>query len=231
MGDMKLMDLDYLLLSLKTDKDVPVGPSRVSNLLSQEYNRFFPKQPVIHNADDSGNGGKPPAYFYPRLQYKIVRGSPMIAAVNEGCDLLWGLYKQLDEVSQAQTEWQITEKRMIDRKAPFGLVSEFIKYRFLTPWLALPEENFKKYLRLDDSARERMLAKILEGHIRSVSESLHYDITDEIRIRLKIKPDYIFQRDIHVAGLFGSFLVNFEIPNFLGLGKSVSRGFGTIKQA
>jgi hypothetical protein len=225
-----MIDLDYLLLSLKTDRDVPVGPSRVSNFLSQEYNRYFPKNRPAKGPDDSGNGSNPSAYFYPRLQYKIVRGSPMIAAVNEGCDLLWRLYEQLDEVSETQAEWQITEKRLIDKKAIFGLVQGFIKYRFLTPWLALPEEGFKKYLLMDNEAREIMLARILEGHIRSVSSSLGYEISDEIKIRINPKPDYIFQRDIHVAGLFGSFITNFEIPNFLGLGKSVSRGFGTIKQ-
>jgi hypothetical protein len=225
-----MLDLDYLLLSLKTDKDVPIGPSRISNFLSQEYNRYFPKKQVPNCADDSGNGGNPQVYFYPRLQYKVVRGSPMIAAVNEGCALLWKLYEQLDQVSETQSEWQITEKRLIDKKALFGMTQKFIKYRFLTPWLALPEESFKKYLIMETSDREKMLVKILEGHIRSISNSLGYDINDEIKIRINPKPDYIFQRDIHVAGLFGSFIVNFEIPNFLGLGKSVSRGFGTIKQ-
>lgn len=227
---LQMIDLDYLLLSLKTDKDVPVGPSRVSNFLSQEYNRYFPKNQKKNGAGDSGNGSRPTAYFYPRLQYKIVRGSPMIAAVNEGCDLLWNLYEQLDEVSETQSEWQITEKRLIDKKASFGIIQGFIKYRFLTPWLALPEDNLKKYLLMDNGARERMLVDILEGHIRSISKSLGYEIDDVIKIRINPKPDYIFQRDVHVAGLFGSFITNFEIPNFLGLGKSVSRGFGTIKQ-
>lgn len=224
-----MIDLEYLLLSLKTDKDVPVGSSRISNLLSQEYNRYFPKK-GNGNGSDPGSGEKSAPYFYPRLQYKIVRGSPMIAAINEGCDLLWELYEQLDEVSETQTEWKITEKRLIDKKAPFGLTTEFIKYRFLTPWLALPEESFKKFLLLDNAARERMLVRILQGHIDSICESLDYKARDEIMVKMNIKPDYIFQRDIHVAGLFGSFIVNFEIPNFLGLGKSVSRGFGTIKR-
>jgi hypothetical protein len=159
-----------------------------------------------------------------------VRGAPMIAAINEGCDLLWQLYEELNGVSEEQNEWRITEKRLIDRKAPFGISSGTVKYRFLTPWLALPEEGFKKYLLLDDPAKERMLCRVLDGHIKSTAESLGYEIKDELKIKILAKPNYIFQRDIHVAGLFGSFVVNFEIPNFLGLGKSVSRGFGTIKR-
>jgi len=225
-----MIDLNYLLLSLKTDKDVQLGPSRVTDLLCTEYNRYFPKKIIGNNGNDPAIGSKPLTYFYPRLQYKIVRGAPMIAAVKEGCDLLWELYEELDGASDEQIDWRITEKRLIDKKVQFGITSELIKYRFLTPWLALPEENFKKYLLLDDQAKERMLCKILEGHIRSAADSLGYEIKDELRLKINIKPNYIFQRDIHMAGLFGSFIVNFEIPNFLGLGKSVSRGFGTIKR-
>jgi hypothetical protein len=31
-------------------------------------------------------------------------------------------------------------------------------------------------------------------------------------------------------GFLGLFMVNFTIPDYLGLGKSVSRGFGTVKR-
>ncbi|MGD0951668.1 MAG: CRISPR-associated endonuclease Cas6 [Methanotrichaceae archaeon] len=33
-----------------------------------------------------------------------------------------------------------------------------------------------------------------------------------------------------VIGFRGDFMANFMIPDFMGLGKSVSRGFGTIER-
>jgi hypothetical protein len=33
-----------------------------------------------------------------------------------------------------------------------------------------------------------------------------------------------------MIGFLGNFSVNFEIPDYWGIGKSVSRGFGTIKR-
>jgi hypothetical protein len=226
-----VINLDYLLLSLKTDKTAVIGSSSISGLLSSEYQKFFPQnKPEKSRSGDSKETGCHFEYFYPRLQYKIVRGSPMIAAINEGCNLLWDIYDKLDEVSTNQTEWKITEKRLIEKKAPFGLCSDSIKYRFLTPWLALDEDNLKKYIMLDDNLKERMLARILESHLDSISKSLGYNFKDDLKIRLNIKSQYFFLRDIHVAGLFGSFTANFEIPNFLGIGKSVSRGYGTIKR-
>jgi len=226
-----VIHLDYLLLSLKTDNEVSVGPSEICSYISAEYNRRFPKRPPNRDpANGANNDGKAYAYFYPRVQYKVIRGGPIIAAVNEGCQLLWSLYDNLDQLNAVQPDWKIVEKRLIDRKAPMGLTRDFVKYRFLTPWLALPEEAFKKYLLMDEEARQKMVIKSLEGHIRSIADSLGCPLDGELRIKMNIKANYIFQREIHVAGLFGSFLVNFEMPNFLGIGKSVSRGFGTIKQ-
>ena len=33
-----------------------------------------------------------------------------------------------------------------------------------------------------------------------------------------------------MIGFFGTFQVNFNLPDYIGLGKSISRGFGTIKK-
>jgi len=33
-----------------------------------------------------------------------------------------------------------------------------------------------------------------------------------------------------MLGFLGEFEVNFDIPDYLGIGKSVSRGFGTVKK-
>ena len=43
----------------------------------------------------------------------------------------------------------------------------------------------------------------------------------EVNTSLKRNPMLVF---------FGKFEVNFKIPDYLGIGKSVSRGFGTVKR-
>ena len=37
-------------------------------------------------------------------------------------------------------------------------------------------------------------------------------------------------KGVRMVGFKGTFAVNFELPDYIGLGKSVSRGFGTIKR-
>ena len=73
--------------------------------------------------------------------------------------------------------------------------------------------------------------------------SLNKNQKDELKIMMERIVDkdtdsiYIFpstnfgkNRITHV-GFVGKFKVNFKIPDYLGLGKSVSRGFGTIKKS
>lgn len=56
-----------------------------------------------------------------------------------------------------------------------------------------------------------------------VPESIKADIHDlkEVPTKLKGTP---------MLGFLGNFSVNFDIPNYWGIGKSVSRGFGTVKK-
>ena len=37
-------------------------------------------------------------------------------------------------------------------------------------------------------------------------------------------------KDVNVMVFIGSFCVNFLIPDYLGIGKSVSRGFGAVRR-
>ena len=213
-----------------TEREVSIGPSKISEFLNVEYNRRFPrkKRESAQLDDNHQSISLPDDYFYPRLQYKVVRGAPIIAAIAEGCDLLWEIYDKIDKLPDA--DWQVTEKRIIERDAVFGCSDEYVKYRFLTPWLSLPKDLFNKYLAADNGIKEQMLCRALDGYLKSVSRSLGYEPEKEIKIKFNLKNNYIFQREIHTAGLFGSFIANFEIPNFLGIGQSVSRGYGTVKR-
>ena len=47
---------------------------------------------------------------------------------------------------------------------------------------------------------------------------------------LNIRGVNTFLKGNPMLGFLGEFEVNFEIPDYLGIGKSVSRGFGTVKK-
>jgi len=98
--------------------------------------------------------------------------------------------------------------------------------------LALNEKNYAKYLKLKIwKEKKEFLAKILIGNIISMSKSLDYTVPAPIKADMQnIREVKTSLKGLPMIGFLGNFSVNFEIPDYFGLGKSVSRGFGTIEK-
>ena len=79
------------------------------------------------------------------------------------------------------------------------------------------------------SERRELLENILIGNILSVSKSLGYTVAEPIKAEIgKMREVKTRLKDVPMIGFLGTFSVNFEIPDYWGIGKSVSRGFGTL---
>lgn len=213
------MLVDYLLLTLKTDREVSLGASPLSLQISSLNQKMLEKPGYVPS------GGK-----YPLIQYKVIRGAPLIVAVNEGCDILWEVYDMLEEINET-SPWKITERRIIEKKAEIGPLEEKVRYRFLTPWLTIKENEIGKDIKTNIKQRNSALATILESNFLAISRNFSIPVDMNLDVSLNTKDEFIVQRDTEIAGFFGSFYINFELPQFLGLGKSVTRGFGTVKQS
>jgi len=213
------VQVDYLLLTLKTDRDVNLGSSPLSLMVSSS------SQKLLSKADYVPTGGR-----YPLIQYKVIRGAPLIVAVAEGCELLWEVFDKLGEINEV-SPWKITEKRVIEKKVEIGIVDERIRYRFLTPWLTVQESEIGTDIKNNHQERNSALATILESNFLAIARNFSLPLDKNLGISLNTKEEYIVQKDTKIAGFFGSFYINFQLPQFLGIGKSVTRGFGTLKQS
>jgi len=171
-------------------------------------------------------------YAFPLIQYKVMDGIPLIIGINEGAEILQKIYPELSHIQIGPREYQITEKTIIIRTDDMVVTKDLISYSFLTPWLALNEKNYEKYQKYGSwQKRKELLESILIGNLLSISKSIGYTVTEPIRGEIKnIKEVPIKLKDIPMIGFLGNFSVNFEIPDYWGLGKSVSRGFGTVKK-
>ena len=175
------------------------------------------------------NGGKL-IYKTPLIQYKVFKGKPLVIGINEGGDVLRKIYEDLDSLKVDSYEYEIKEKTIVIRTDDFEATDTPIIYSFLTPWLALNEENYEKYCSLNTwDERKRLLERILVGNIISVSKSVGYTIAMPINAEIiKIKEVNTKLKGNPMIGFVGRFSINFKIPPYWGIGKSVSRGFGTI---
>ena len=74
-----------------------------------------------------------------------------------------------------------------------------------------------------------MLSKMLVGNLLSMSKGLGYTVPARIEAETTLNSIKTKLKRVEVIGFIGSFRTNFEIPDFFGIGKSVSRGFGTVE--
>lgn len=190
----------------------------------------FPGHTLLHHHIND----KQLLYLYPRIQYKIIDHTPMIVGIDEGIGVLKAIYSDVGQLKingftkpVARSEIQIA---ISDES--FGELEDLIEYSFESSWLALNEKNYEKYQRLGIQAkRTGLLENILVGNIISMSKGLGYTVPAPIEANIiKIREVQTSLKGTPMLGFLGTFSVNFEIPDYWGIGKSVSRGFGTVKR-
>ncbi len=170
-------------------------------------------------------------YRYPVVQYKMIDNTPMVIGINEGAEVLKQIYDDYQEIRLGTNTYQIVERGITIRDEEFGISEKIRTYEFVTPWLALNQENYHRFYTLKGKEeRDEFVRKILIGNIISMSKSLKYDVPAQIKCdtNLRFRKDRL--KDVSVMTFTGTFHANFLIPDYLGVGKSVSRGFGAVKQ-
>lgn len=120
-------------------------------------------------------------------------------------------------------------KKIEKQKIEVGTCEDYVEYKFLTPWIALNQKNIKIYESSNFIKREEILKKILIGNVLSMSKGMDYKVRKELSVWLDIKECQVNFKGISMKGFTGRFRINFKIPDYLGIGKMVSRGFGTVK--
>ncbi|MBU4319606.1 MAG: hypothetical protein KJ739_00740 [Nitrospinae bacterium] len=171
-------------------------------------------------------------YRYPIVQYKIIDGNPLLIGIKGGVDSLWKVFDNMSELNLDNITHEIFDKKSLLKQVHIGVLDGQSTYSFLTPWLALNEKNYEKYQKLGGwHKRKELLEKILIGNIISMSKSLGYTVPEPIHADIStMKEVQTTLKATPMLGFLGMFSVNFEIPDYWGIGKSVSRGFGTVKR-
>lgn len=165
---------------------------------------------------------------YPVIQYKTVDGVPTVIGINEGAVVL----SAIGEVMEVEGEThQIQGRDGGVRDEAFGIAEEMIPYEFVTPWLALNQEQGRTFYTLKGKdRRDRFVQKILVKQIGSLARAVGYTIPGPITVASNLH----FQKSrLDGAGVIlftGTFSVNFIIPDLLGLGRSVPAGFGGVRR-
>lgn len=206
-----------------TDIDVSVS---TSTMIRGYFANKYKEIDEMHN-----HNGDKFIYRYPNIQYKVINNNPVIVGINKGAEILKekNIFCE-DNIKIGNNEIVSNQRKIISQKVSFGICKEIQKYEFVTPWLALNQTNIKKYKSLDIIEKNILLEKIIIGNILTISKGMEYTVEDKIRVRLDLEEVSVKLKGNSMIGFKGYFYTNFEIPDDLGIGKSISRGFGTIKR-
>ncbi|WP_394339973.1 CRISPR-associated endonuclease Cas6 [Methanoculleus sp. UBA303] len=216
------MRLRLFYMNLRSDQELPYRPDHLRGYLTSAFNEYT----LLHQHIDHNQL----RYRYPLVQYRVLDDTAVVIGINEGADVLQEIYRETRVIRFGQKVYQIYEKSVTVEEQDFGLSEKFHLYRFITPWIALNQQNYLRYLEFDRNERSELLRKTLTSNFLSASKGLGYHVPD--RIKLDIRNISTCQCDLKgtpMIGFTGEFLVNFDIPDLLGLGKSVSRGYGAVR--
>ena len=191
------------------------------------FGRKFIDQPIFHH--HQSNGGY--IYSYPLVQYKIIGGEAYLMGIGVGGEALLSVWNKINVVEFENARLPIWESRIRKYKVDFGDVEQEINYKFITPWLALNQKNIGSYLKCNDwKSRKAILRSVLIGNILSMAKGLGYTIKHQLNSTLHLKERKCVLKGNPMIGFIGTFSVNFSLPDHVGIGKSVARGFGTISR-
>jgi len=216
------MKLKIIVVALKTDKPVEEDTSKLRGYIGKK----FPQYILLHHHTDKGV-----LYTYPRIQYKIIEKTPIIVGIEEGAKILKEIVDELQELKLGRKMYKIQNIIMSQFNADFGKKREMIKYKFLTPWLGLSQKNYAIYKSKKTwKERKELLHSILVGNLLAISKSFGYTVRGKLYASAFFNSCVVKYKAIPHAGFTGEFRVNFILPDYIGIGKGVSHGFGTVKK-
>ena len=164
------------------------------------------------------------------MQYKIINGDIVIVGIDEGADLIKKIAPELSTLS-LDKEYKITEKLIHEKEVDIKPSSEEKHYKFITPWLGLNQNNYQKYTNVKDwKEKKEILNRVLVGNLLSMSKGLGIIVNKRLYATTHFEEKIVEYKGVKMNAFIGEFKVHYDIPDYFGLGKGVSQGFGCVKQ-
>ena len=209
--------------------ELPIAPSEIGAFRKAIAKKAGYEHDVYHNHKTDGSR----FHRYPLVQYKRNREQASLLFITEDAvGKAHELFKQSDwtlDIAGKQRRMFIDNLEL--RQHRFAIADE-MKYRYhLFNWIALNDKNYKIYNKKEGLIeRITFLQEILVKHIVGVAINLGWEADKKIAVKIM---DVSRQKLTHYKEMpFLAFDISFRsnafLPYYIGLGKAVSHGYGTI---
>lgn len=187
---------------------------------------FREHSPLLHNHFEDGRL----RYAYPLVQYKVVDNVPVLAGFADGADLLTQLFLKIKEIRIGAEVFPVYSKNITQKTFELSVNQGLYNYSFKTLWMGLNQKNFNVYLNLNENEQKKFLDKTLQNNILSFYKGVGFRVSERILVNGALTEKQTFFKDKKMIAFAGRFSSNAFLPGFTGIGKAVSRGFGTVVQ-
>jgi len=214
-------NIQSVVVRVITDKPVRKTPYQVKGVFMRQY----PDEPIIPMLDGSYRD----RFLYPRVQVKILNEQIYIIGVHEGVDSVMSLVEKFDTFDFGNITFEVQDCDVEKAQEQFVPSSRLVRYRFITPWVALNHMTGGKYRFLTNQEKPSYLNRLLGQNIIFLAKEVGVNIEDSIFTKVKVTSLFPRPVDENKWGAFmGEFKTNFVLPNYIGIGNGITRGFGTV---
>ena len=213
MNDKKIK-ICHAILDFDSDKNVT--PVQLRGFLAHLFTNI---SEFHHHSDNS--------YHYPLIQYKRIDKKLAVIGIGEFADVVFDKMSNLDHITTQDQKIPLTNIEL--QNTIYFPKKVKSKYKFVSPWIALNKENYAKYLLLVKKDQRQFLEKIIVGNILSMLKGM--EIFVDYIITVKINSYKSITTTAHqnrFTGFFCEWDSSITIPEYFGLGKSISKGFGVV---
>ncbi len=221
--------LEYALVGFEVDlrqREVPQFRGAVVNLIGREYEEF-------HNHNNEETDHRVFHYRYPVIQYRTKRGKAHVFAMQEGLELLQPLL--LSNGKEISLNGRKVELSICDLHKDAWKLKELNvpqSYR-IRNWLALNQSNYLNYKKMTGIVeRAQLLERMMVNHIVSFAKAVAWKWEKRLEVKLTDirRAEVVYLRKTPLVSFEVDFEANVSLPSGLGLGKSVSHGYGILQR-
>jgi hypothetical protein len=181
---------------------------------------------LFHNHTEEGL-----RYSYPLIQYKRIRGKAVIVCIKEGVDSIGELFLTMPQpviVGEKEIALELDSVK-VDNVLIQVWESQFTYS--LRKWLPFNSENYARFQQISGLKEQiGFMEKILTGNILSLAKGVDIRFAKELHCTVTNldATGLMKHKGISFAAFDLFFKTNVSLPNYIGLGKGVSHGFGTV---
>ena len=214
-------DIKSVVARVITNKPVRKTPYQVKGVFMRQYS----DEPIVPMLDGSYRD----RFLYPRVQVKILNEQIYIIGINEGVESVLSICDKFELLDFGNITFEIQDCDIEEANQQFIPSKHLVRYRFITPWVALNHMTGGKYKFLTNQEKPSYLNKLLGQNIIFLANEVGISLEDNIFTKVKVSSLFPKPVDENKWGAFmGEFKTNFILPNYIGIGNGITRGFGTI---